>query len=405
MSEKIDKIYQDAIASGILPGVSLFAGDKDGNVLYSKSFGKASLAEGTDRPFTESTIGAIASMSKVMTAVAVLQCVEDGTLDLDKDIKPLLPAIGSHGILTGFDDEKNNGTYTANTTPITLRLLLTHTSGYEYDWFNPLLMKWRASRNEAPWSGPTVEDKSGLPLLFAPGTNWAYGAGNDWAGKAIEKVTGSSLDDFMRARIWTPLGIENDTSFWPKTKEGMKERIADISTLNEKGEPPAVHLPGFEIVFGATDCFGGAGVFTTAKAYYTFLSAILRRDPRLLKPESYEELFRPQLNEQCEQALNDRIYSTKEKTEYLGAGIPPSVRKTWSLAGLVAKESQEGRFAPGTTIWGGFPSCEWFIDHETGICGVGVCQILPPMQPKVMDLHKKFQEVLFEESKAKRSKI
>ncbi|KAI1136247.1 beta-lactamase/transpeptidase-like protein [Hypoxylon sp. FL0543] len=399
MTQNIDKVYEDAIATGLLPGVSLFAGDKDGNIIYSKSFGKASLKEGTDRPFTESTIASVASMSKLMTSVAVLQCVEDGTLDLDADIKSVLPGIGKYGVITGFDDAKNSAILAENTVPITLRLLLSHTSGHEYDQVNPLLVKWRLSRGEQPWSGLTVEEKSTLPLVFPPGTNWAYGGGHDWAGRAVEVAAKSSLEEFMRARIWRPLGIENEASFFPKTREDLKDRLADMSTLNEKNEPPAVHLPDFDVLGGATACFGGASVHTSARAYYTFLSAVLRRDPKLLKPASYEELFRPQLDERCEQALNDLIYSHPLREQYLGMQIPASVRKTWSFAGLVAKEGQEGRFAAGTTLWGGYPSCEWFIDGETGICGVAVCQILPPMQPDVMALHEKFQRAVFSQVK------
>ncbi|KAI1408331.1 beta-lactamase/transpeptidase-like protein [Hypoxylon sp. FL1857] len=365
MAQTIEKIYGDAIASGLFPGVSLIAGDRDGNILYSKSFGKASLKEGTNRPFTDSTVASIASMTKLMTSIAVLQCVEDGTLNLDADIKPLLPEIGKYGIITGFDDAKNSAIFAENTTPITLRMLLSHTSGHEYDRSNPLLTKWRLSR-----------------------------------GKTVEAATKSTLDEFMRRRIWTPLGIENEASFFPKTRENLKDRLADMSMLKEN-KPPAAHISDFDILGGAKDCFGGAGVYTSAKAYYAFLSAVLRRDPKLLTPASYEELFRPQLDERCEQGLNDQIYSHPLKTQYLGMQIPASVRKTWSFAGLVAKEGQEGRFAPGTTLWGGYPSCEWFIDHEAGICGVAVCQILPPMQPDVMALHEKFQKAVFSKAKAK----
>lgn len=399
MTQEIDKLYEDAIASGLLPGVSLFAGDKDGNILYSKSFGKASLKEGTNRPFTDSTIASIASMTKLMTSVAVLQCVEDGTLDLDADIKAVLPEIGKYGLITGFDDAKNSAILTENTVPITLRMLLSHTSGHEYDQASPILTKWRLSRGEQPWDGLTVEEKSTLPLVFTPGTSWAYGAGHDWAGKAVEVASKCSLDEFMRARIWAPLGIENEASFYPRTRENLKDRLADMGTLNEKGEPPAVYVPDFDVVGGARDCFGGAGVYTSAKAYYTFLSAIQRCDPKLLTPASYAELFRPQLDERCEQALNDVIYSHPLKAQYLGMQIPASVRKTWSFAGLVAKDGQDGRFAPGTTLWGGYPSCEWFIDHESGICGVAVCQIIPPMQPDVMALHEKFQRAMFSQVK------
>jgi CubicO group peptidase (beta-lactamase class C family) len=330
-----------------------------------------------------------------MTSIAVLQCVQDGTLDLDKDVKPMLPEIGKHGIITGFDDEKNSAILAPDSTPITLRMLLSHTSGHEYDWFSPLLGKWRASRNEEPWTGPTIEHKSVLPLMFPPGAGFAYGAGHDWAGKAVQEAAGSTLDDFMRERIWTPLGIEDDASFYPKTKESMKGRLADLSTLNEKGEPPAVDAAGFDILFGGTDCLGGGGVFASADAYYTFLSAVLRRDPALLTPESYVELFRPQLDEAQEQAFNDYVALSPAHTNFLGMRIPESTRKTWSFAGMVAKEGQEGRFNAGTTFWGGVPSVEWFIDHEAGICGTALCQILPPMHPPVMALHEEFQRGVF----------
>ncbi|KAI0516859.1 beta-lactamase/transpeptidase-like protein [Xylaria bambusicola] len=391
----IDKVYEEAVAAGLLPGASLIAGSINGETTFCQSFGRASLKEGVNRPFTDSTVCAVASMTKLMTSVAVLQCVEDGLLDLGKDARSLLPQIGTHGIITGFDDEGNTAILKPDSTPITLRMLLSHTSGHEYDWLSPLLGKWRASRNEGPWTGPTVEHKSALPLLFTPGTSFAYGAGHDWAGKAVEVATGTTLEDFMRARIWEPLGIAEDASFYPKTKEGMKARMADLSTLNDKGEPPAVDAPDFDILFGGTDCLGGAGVFITPKAYSIFVSAVSRRDAKLLKPASFDELFRPQLDETQEQALNDYVDQSPIHSRLLAMRIPQSIRKSWSFAGLIAKEGQEGRFGPGTVFWGGVPSTQWFIDRSTGIYGAAFCQTLPPMHPKILELHEKFQRDMY----------
>lgn len=79
---------------------------------------------------------------------------------------------------------------------------------------------------------------SAVPLIFAPGTGFAYGYGHDWAGKAIENVTGARLEELLRGRIWSPLGIDNDASFHPETRNNMKNRLATVSSLNEKGEPP-----------------------------------------------------------------------------------------------------------------------------------------------------------------------
>ena len=330
-----------------------------------------------------------------MTSVAVLQCVEDKKLALDEDVRPMLPTMGKHGIITGFDDEKGSAILVPDNTPITLRMLLSHTSGHEYEWMNPVLAKWRVSRNDPPLGGPTVEGKGSVPLVFKPGSGFAYGTGHDWAGKLVEVATGSSLEDFMHSRIWTPLGIEKDMSFFPRTKESMRDRIADISTLDKEGKPPAVDAPEFDMMLGVTDCHGGAGVYASAKAYLTFLTAVLRRDPKLLTPSSYTELFRPQLNEECEQALNDYIALSPDHTNFLGLQIPSSVRKSWSFAGLVAKEAQQGRFNEGTVMWAGVGSTAWFIDSTAGVCGTAFCQIVPALHPSVVSLHAQFQSGVY----------
>ncbi|KAK7755447.1 hypothetical protein SLS62_002675 [Diatrype stigma] len=384
MAQIINKVYEDAVSAQLLPGISVFAGDKN-----------ASLKEGDDLPFTASTICHVASMSKLLTSVAALQCVEDGTLNLDEDVKRWLPDIGKYGIITGFDDDKNSATFSPDSTTITLRMLLSHTSGHEYDWLSPLLMKWRASRNEGLWGGATVEDKSVLPLTYTPGTGFSYGAGHDWAGRAVEVAANRTLEEFMLERIWKPLGIENDASFYPATKDAMKDRMATLSSLDDQGQPPAKYSD-FDLLRGGTACLGGGGCFTSAEAYYKFLSAVLRHDPKLLTPASYQELFRPQLDEKTEQALNDYLALSPAHTQFLGMCIPGSIRKTWSFAGLVIKDGQEGRFSPGTIIWGGVPSCQWFIDHEAGTCGVAMCQILPPMHPAILALHERFQSELYQ---------
>lgn len=171
--------------------------------------------------------------------------------------------------------------------------------------------------------------------------------------------------------------------------------MADISTLNEAGEPPAADAPTFDILFGGTECLGGGGGFGSAQGYYTFLSAVFRRDSRLLTPESYTELFRPQLDSKLEEAFNQYLVLSPMHEQFVGMGIPKSIRKSWSFAGMVALDGQEGRFKPGATFWGGLPCMMWFMDHEAGICGTAFCQMLPPMHPKIMSLHEEFQRGAF----------
>ncbi|KAK3326740.1 beta-lactamase/transpeptidase-like protein [Apodospora peruviana] len=322
-AEKIARLYETAIAEGLHPGVSLVAGDR--NVTRTRqhalfqSFGKASQHPGREHePFTAgSTIAAIASMSKLMTAVAVLKAKNAGVFQsLAADV------------------------------PITLRMVLSCTSGHEYDWMSQDLAKWRALRNGIPW------------------TSFAYSGGADWAGKAIEIVFSTTLEDFMYKHIWKLLGIESDPD--------MKDRVATLSPLTELGEPPAKDESNFDILFGGTDCLGGAVIFSTATAYYTFLSAVFDRDERLLtRSSSYTELFRPQLNDQLEQSFNDYL-----------------VR----FAGMICCEAQPGRFEKGTIMWGGVPCCTWFMDFEGGVRGTAICQMPPPMHPVIVGgLHAKFQ--------------
>jgi CubicO group peptidase (beta-lactamase class C family) len=347
-------------------------------------------------PFTKSTVCWIASMTKLMTSVAVMKCVEDGKLDLDQDTRPWLPGLGRHGIITGFDDEKNEAILTPDSTPISTRTLLAHTSGHQYEQSHPLLSKWRASRKEEAWSGPTINDKASIPLTYVPGTNFSYGAGHDWAGKVVEVVSGMTLEEYMRIHIWKPLGIEDDVTFFPKSNPTMQSRMAGLSMLNEKGEGPFVDASAFDPLLGGVECFGGAGGYASAEAHYTFLSAVFRRDQRLLKAESYDELFRPQLNEHLEQAFNDHMAQSPTHTQFLRLHIPLDIRMTWSFAGMVAKEGQPGRFEKGTVLWGGLPSALWFMDHEAGVCGTACCQVLPPMQPAIIGLHEKFQKAVYE---------
>ena len=162
----------------------------------------------------------------------------------------------------------------------------------------------------------------------------------------------------MTERIFKPLGV-GDFSFFPSEKPGMGERLATLSTLGDAGEGPLVDAEGFNPLFGATDCMGGGGGYASAETYFAFLQAVMRRDERLLKAESYEELFRPQLDERCKAALNEYVNSSPVHTQTLALGLPREVEKTWSFAGMVCEPGVEGRMSEGTYFWGGVPSITW----------------------------------------------
>jgi CubicO group peptidase (beta-lactamase class C family) len=214
------------------------------------------------------------------------------------------------------------------------------------------------------------------------------------AGKLIEKVSGKTLDSFMKEKIWEPLGIK-DITFYPKQRPDMQDRMATISTLNEQGEGPAVDSSDFDILFGATDCLGGAGGFGSAEDYFKFLHAVLRRDSKLLNDASWDELFKPQLDEQCKKGMNEYMSASPLHTQMVGLGVPTEISKQWSFAGMICETGQEGRMSDGATAWGGVPSMTWYLDFKAGVCGAAFVQIIPPMSPSIMALHEQFQRAMF----------
>lgn len=105
---------------------------------------------------------------------------------------------------------------------------MTHSSGLSYDIFDPRLMKWRASRKEGLSKGKTLQEKYTFPLLFEPGTSWSYGVGLDWAGQMVERVNGGmSLGEYMKAHIWSPLGI-NDMTFHLDQRPDLRGQLSDM---------------------------------------------------------------------------------------------------------------------------------------------------------------------------------
>ncbi|TVY81966.1 Acyltransferase LovD [Lachnellula suecica] len=388
-----EKAYEDAHTSGLLPGVTLLAANREGTFKYEETIGVRSLKPGdSTKPMQLDSVLAIASCTKLMTAISVLQCVERGQLDLDADVAPILPEAGKFGVITDFDDVKNEALFEPKTGPITLRQLLTHTSGHTYDFFNPSLLKWRESRGETPMGGPTIEEKSTLPLVFQPGTGWAYGGSIDWAGKMVERVTGESLETHMSKNIWTPLGIK-DITFWPLQRDDMRSRIADVSGIGPDGK--CVDMP-WDMTVGAKECMGGGGAYATSSAYFDVLQAVLREDTKLLSPASYAELFRPQLNDQCKEALNNLILTDQAQHEYLSVNVPRSAKKNWCFAGLVLEEDQTGWMRKNTILWAGLPCIIWFIDREAGLCGFAGTQVVPPMAPPIVGLHGNFQREIYD---------
>src|SRR5579862_2777290 len=203
---QIDSVLRAATSAAEVPGVVALAATANG-ILYEGIFGKRRLGEAS--VMTRDTVFRVASMVKAITSVAALQLVEQNKLSLDAPVPDIEPAIGSPQVLDGFD-AKGLPQLRPAQRPITLRHLLTHTSGLAYRLWDAKAVQYAKSLALLPQ--PQRKLAPPTPLMFDPGTRWQYGTGINWVGRIVEAISGEPLDVYFRKHILDPLGM-NDTAF------------------------------------------------------------------------------------------------------------------------------------------------------------------------------------------------
>ena len=211
----------------------------------------------------------IASMTKPVTSVAAMQLVEQGKLKLDEPASTYIPELGTLQVLHGFDAGTGKPILKPATKPVTLRTLLTHTSGFVYDtWFADML-RWE---KETGTSIPLGTVAPLTPLMFEPGSRWQYGTSADWSGRLVETVSGLTLEQYFQKNILEPLGM-HDTSFLvPAAKfDRLVSEYQPAATDGPLKENPRT-LPQPPKAFN-----GGGGLYSTAPDYVRFMQMILRR--------------------------------------------------------------------------------------------------------------------------------
>jgi CubicO group peptidase (beta-lactamase class C family) len=226
----------------------------------------------------------------LLTTIAVLQCVEKNLIGLDDPVGGILPELANPNIITAGPGRSFKLTPAEN--KITLRHLMTHSSGLSYDAMHPLLVAWRESRGEKPlvMSGKVAEAFS-LPLLFEPGSSWVYGAGLDWAGVVVERLNGNmKLATYMEENVIKPLGMERST-FHPSTRPDVVASLAQMWHRSEAGELTPIPSP---YPLDARDDSGGMGLVTSTSDFVKVLIDLLKDEPVLLKPETVAKMFAAQ---------------------------------------------------------------------------------------------------------------
>ncbi|ALU73064.1 1,4-butanediol diacrylate esterase [Rhodococcus erythropolis R138] len=349
-----------------VPGVVAMITDREGNI-YEGAAGERTLASGV--PMTFDTTFALFSTTKAITGTAVLQCVEEGLLDLDAPAATYVPDIGELKVLDGFD-AGGNPVLREPKRDITTRMLLLHTAGFGYDFFNESYN--RLSQEHGQPSVITCS-KAALttPLLFDPGEKWEYGTNIDWAGQVVESIRGQRLGDVMRERIFEPLEMA-DTAF--TMSPSMKDRLAPIHQRDSDGS--LTPLIGFELPAEPEVHMGGHGLHGTVGDYMKFIRMWLNdgagTSGRVLSPETVAAAVQNGLEGQHVGLLPGVLPTLSNDAEFF-----PGVPKGWAYSFMTNEEVAPTGRPAGSLAWAGLANLYYWIDRQTGVGGFWATQILP----------------------------
>jgi CubicO group peptidase (beta-lactamase class C family) len=379
----IDKLLGEAVDRGDVPGIAVVVTDAD-KITYEGAAGRRS----SDRPdpMTPDTVGWIASMTKAVTSVAALQQVERGRLTLDGQIAEVLPDLAEPQVLEGFDADGEPRLRPARR-PITLRHLLTHTAGFGYDIWSADLGRYMEKRG-VPGIISCENKALTTPLTFDPGERWQYGINIDWAGKAVEAVSGKGLDRYLEDEILGPLGMR-DTAF----RLGTDQR-ARLSAMHARKPEGGFETVPFEVPQVPEFCMGGGGLYGTARDYAAFIRMVLndgRADgAQILKPETVALMNGNQIGVIEIGPMRTAMPALSNDVEFI-AGIGAK----WGLAYLVTPEAGPAGRSPGSLAWGGLANSYYWIDPAKKLGGVVLTQLLPFGDPAILRLCGDFEREVY----------
>jgi CubicO group peptidase (beta-lactamase class C family) len=391
-SERLERIaatIQRSIDDGRIPGaVALVA--RHGKIAYLQAVGMADRSAG--KPMRTDTIFRICSMSKPITAVAVMILYEEGRFALSDPVSNYLPEFKHMKVLdppSPQDKTSPPGALVDAKRPITIFNLLTHTAGFTYQW-NPRLGKTYMDAKvgsglvqQEGTIGDSVKRLATLPLLFQPGDSWEYSLGLDVAGRLVEVVSGMPFDEFLEQRIFKPLAMKDTYFFLPPEK--VSRIAAGYSYDDQKGlhqildhEVPVLNGMPYSADYpynGPKTFFsGGAGLNSTAEDYYRFCQMMLNNGElngmRILSRKSVELMS------------HDHVQG---KTDGIGWGLGfGTIDDPRQLTELGSR---------GSYHWGGAFYTSFMIDPKEDLIEIFMGQLFPNGK---LNLHNKVQTLAYQ---------
>jgi CubicO group peptidase (beta-lactamase class C family) len=371
----IDEMLQSAIDKGEIPGVVAAITTKD-QVIYLKAFGKQDVAQKV--PMSKDTIFRIASMTKPVTSVAVMMLVEQGKLRLDDPAGDYLPSLKGREVIATFDEKDASFTTRPAKQEITIRHLLTHTSGFAYSFTSPAILSITQK---------TGKDQRDSPLLFDPGTKWHYSHSTAALGDIVEKLTGRSLEDFYQERIFRPLRMADTSFLLPAEKAGR------LVTVHRREEAGLVENPNPAKYTSVVR--GDGGLVSTAADYSAFLQMLLNEGSwhgtRLLKPESVRLMTSNQIGAVNVGEMPSAI--PRQSAPFLAGGGRDKFGLGFQITTRDGKSTHERR--AGSYAWAGIFNTHFWVDPKTGVGIVFLLQELPFYNPTSMDILKRYERLIY----------
>jgi methyl acetate hydrolase len=380
-TDQIAAPLRRAAESGDLPGVVAAAANADG-VIFEQAFGTRDLATG--EPMTTDTVVWIASMTKAITGACAMQLVERRKLSLDGNIAEIVPELRGVQVLDGFDAD-GKPLLRAPKRAITLRHLLTHTSGHAYDMWNAEIGRYI----EVTGTPGIISCKNAallLPLASDPGEKWEYGIAIDWVGKAVEAVSGQTLSHYMQDNIFNPLGM-TDTGF--EIGAEQRQRLAKIhartpeglvSTDTEIPQEPEFHM-------------GGGGLYSTVGDYLKFAQMILHggtfNGARLLRPETVAVMSQNAMGDLVCNPMKTAAPGFTNDVDFV-AGMK------WGLSFLINPEPLPTGRSAGSLAWAGLANSYFWIDPKRKVAGVYATQVLPFFDQKAVQAFEAFETAVYD---------
>lgn len=353
------KAYYD---SHNIPGAIMGYATKNGDIKF-ESFGTSRWG-GSD-PIRADNIFRLFSMTKAIASVGAMQLVEEGKLSLDAPLNELMPEMDSIPMMDA------TGKLVVTHDTITLRQLLTHTSGFGYAFMSPRL-------DSVQKANPVWKYKD-LPRLFKPGTMWQYGTSTDWVGRIIEKVSGKSLEDYLREKVTGPLGMN---STWFNVPAALQDKIVSFGQRDSAGFKEFPRVPEPTKTYSA-----GGGLFGSPNDYMRFVRCMANMGEldgvRILKAETVEMMMKDHLPAEV-----------KVPAPLTDEGLIDGYDR-FGLAWAV-EANQEQKIRPlGAVFWAGAANSYYTIDPVSGTVVVYFSNFFPFNDPEAMGLYKEMEKVAF----------